>query len=154
MMAVTHIALGAVAGMGWASWTDAAAVPVVLAGAGGALLPDIDHPKSWLGRRLPFLSWPLVALVGHRGVTHSLVAAAGCLLLLWQAGHSLIAAPLALGYLSHLLGDWLTHGGVPLFWPSRRNYQAPITVRTGGIADLSLAALLWLGAGAHLVLTP
>lgn len=152
MMAVTHVALGAAAGIGWAHLADAELLPTVALAVAGSLLPDIDHPKSWLGRRLPFLSWPLAALVGHRGVTHSLLATAGCLLALWQGGHTAIAAPLALGYLSHLVGDWCTPGGVPLLWPSLTHYRAPLTVRTGGIADSFLAATLWLWTAWYLVL--
>ncbi|MDK9702542.1 MAG: metal-dependent hydrolase [Sulfuritalea sp.] len=150
MMAVTHVALGAVAGIGWAALAEGALLPAVVASIAGSLLPDIDHPKSWLGRRLPFVSWPLAAVVGHRGITHSLLATVACLALLWEAGHTAVAAPAALGYLSHLAADWCTHGGVPLLWPSLKHYHAPVTVRTGSIADLSLAAVLWLGAGWYL----
>jgi len=86
----------------------------------GALLPDIDTPKSTIGRFL----YPIAAYIerktGHRQATHSLLA-------LVTLG--LITAPLisvnifcwiALlsGYLSHLMIDTVNKSGVPLFYPS------------------------------------
>ena len=38
------------------------------------LLPDIDHPKSFLGQRLKWISKPVARAFGHRGFTHSLFA--------------------------------------------------------------------------------
>lgn len=38
------------------------------------LLPDIDHPKSFLGQRLKWVSKPIARAFGHRGFTHSLLA--------------------------------------------------------------------------------
>ena len=35
------------------------------------LLPDIDHPKSFLGQRLSWISKPVARAFGHRGFTHS-----------------------------------------------------------------------------------
>lgn len=40
----------------------------------GSLLPDIDHPQSYLGRRLTPLSVPIFKLFGHRGITHSFLS--------------------------------------------------------------------------------
>ena len=40
------------------------------------LLPDIDHPKSFLGQRLSWISKPWRGLC-HRGFTHSLLAVFG-----------------------------------------------------------------------------
>jgi inner membrane protein len=84
----------------------------------GALLPDIDHPSSWVGRRLWLISRPLAAMIGHRGVTHSVVAVAGCLMLLrWQGFSRSMIDPLVIGYLSHLAADLLTSSGLRLAWP-------------------------------------
>ena len=81
VMAGSHVVLGV------AAWTWAAphlGMPVldplaVAVCAIGALLPDIDHPSSWVGRRLRVISRPLAATIGHRGITHSLVAVVACL---------------------------------------------------------------------------
>lgn len=99
-----------------------------MAAAIGGLMPDIDHPKSALGRRLPFISIPLSYLVGHRGVTHSLIAVLTMLILLSMAAFTmdtriaLLVAPVCIGYLSHIAGDALTPSGVPLLWPKRKRY--------------------------------
>jgi inner membrane protein len=99
-----------------------------MAAAIGGLLPDIDHPKSALGRRIPFISIPLSYLVGHRGVTHSLMAVVVMLILLPIAAFTmdtriaLLVAPVCLGYLSHIAGDAMTPSGVPLLWPNRKRY--------------------------------
>ncbi len=55
-------------------------VPMALA---SALLPDLDHPRSLLGRQLPWISGPLSRLFGHRGFTHSLLAVFGLLTLFY-----------------------------------------------------------------------
>ena len=102
-------------------------VGTMAAGFGG-LMPDIDHPHSALGRRIPFISIPLSHLVGHRGVTHSLLAVIAILVLLPVAAFTMdtritmMVAPMCIGYLSHIAGDALTPSGVPLLWPRRKRY--------------------------------
>jgi inner membrane protein len=120
-----------------------AATSVAAAGIGG-LLPDIDHPGSFVGRRLLFLSVPIAAMLGHRGFTHSLLAVVAATWLLvsafrWEAD---LGAALAFGYLSHLAGDWLTERGIPLLWPWRRHFAAPITLKTGGVIEHMLDVML------------
>lgn len=132
----------------------------------GSLLPDLDHPKSFLGRRLPFVSIPLSRWLGHRGFTHSLLAALFFIILSyfafqmkpvtlrytlssWHLHGTLYPSwliALSVGYLSHLMGDWLTVGGIPLLWPHRERFRAPFFFATGQsgeyLVDLSL--ILWL----------
>lgn len=161
MMAFTHIAVGAATGMILANALGVASRQEtwLLAGAVvGSLLPDIDHPKSWLGRRIPFISIPLSSLVGHRGVTHSLIGLnivfASVLLSAWLGNMSGSAwAPaitgLGIGYASHLLADWLSNTGIPLLWPSRQRFAAPITIQTGSPIEylIALGLYAWLGTG-------
>jgi inner membrane protein len=136
MMAHSHVVFGL------ALWTGVAALHGAPAGGPidlglvviGSLLPDIDHPSSWFGRRLPFISWPLAALVGHRGVTHSGLAIAAWAAAIAACGSSLWLGPLAVGYLSHVLGDCLTPSGVPMLWPSRRRFRIPL-FRTNSLAE-------------------
>ena len=151
MLGVNHVIVGSlaclavdrVAGLG-----GPALVNVLGAAALGSLAPDLDSPHSSLGRRFWPLSWALQASVGHRGLTHSLLA---CLAVALAAVAAGIFAPAwrpyfwagALGYLSHILADWLTSEGVPLFWPDRRRYRAPVHCRTGGMGE----ALFSLAAG-------
>ena len=104
---------------------DASLWQTIPAALASALLPDLDHPKSVLGQRLSWISKPLSRLFGHRGFTHSLLAVAAAV---WGLNQSLppdtlpmgVKDALIVGYLSHLLGDWLTPAGIPLFWPIKR----------------------------------
>jgi inner membrane protein len=150
MMAHSHVVFGV------AIWTASTAImgghasgPIDLGlVAIGSLLPDIDHPSSWFGRRLPFISWPLAALVGHRGVTHSALAFAGWVAAIWACGSTLWLGPLAIGYLSHLLGDCLTPSGIPLLWPSRRRFRVAL-FRTNSLAEHLSMGVIALGLVYH-----
>ena len=162
MMVSTHLVTGFFAGAGLVSFLhlhDMAAVGLLIGATGGALLPDIDHPKSWLGRRLPFISVPLAAVFGHRGITHSLLAVVGVAWALYYAleqwnlgaGWGLAAAGVGVGYLSHLLGDFATHGGVPWLWPFKQRFSLPLTFKTGGVFERVLFFALGLGAAYLLI---
>ena len=109
----------------------------------GALLPDIDHPNSILGRRCGSISRTLHHWCGHRSITHSIF---GVLILLGfcigigslalalggsqgivfsassQAMLRLGLYSLLFGYALHLLADSLTKEGIPLLWPSKKRY--------------------------------
>ena len=95
----------------------------VLAAAAASILPDADHPGSWLGYRLG-VSYDLERLFGHRSFLHSLLAlvlvtpALG-LPLWWITGRPSPMIAVFVGYASHLFADMMTLGGVQLFWPSR-----------------------------------
>lgn len=98
------------------------------------LLPDIDHPKSFLGQRLKWISKPIARAFGHRGFTHSLLAVFALLATFYlkvPEGWFIPADALqgmVLGYLSHILADMLTPAGVPLLWPCRWRFRLPILV--------------------------
>ena len=148
MMAGSHIAVGAAL---WAVTARAAgleaAEPQSLAAAAlGALLPDIDHPQSWAGRKMRVVSVPLSLLIGHRGLTHSALAVAACLVALAVMGMGWLAAPVVVGYLSHLLADALTPSGVPLLWPSRRRFTLNLC-RTGSVAEIAIVVALVAAGG-------
>lgn len=146
------MALGVAAWLGVASHlghADVAPLPIGLAVI-GSLLPDIDHPKSWMGKRLCPLSTVWAKFLGHRGVTHSLFAVAACCWMLLRHGlPAALAAPLAVGYLSHLGADLLTPGGLRLAWPLRGTWSLPLC-RTGSPFEPLLVAVVlacaWCGA--------
>lgn len=148
MMAGSHVVMGAAL---WAVTAKLTGVPpadpVALAAAAfGALLPDIDHPQSWAGRKMRYVSVPLSMLVGHRGVTHSLIAVLACMATLVIMGTGWVAAPVAVGYLSHLVADGMTPSGVPLLWPMKRRFTLNVC-RTGSVIEIGLVAVVAL-AGA------
>jgi inner membrane protein len=81
----------------------------------GSFLPDLDHPRSMIGRALPFISNPLSKLVAHRSWTHSLlfwVPFTVFAFFLWPP-----LGWLSIGAISHFLLDTLNTGGVQLMAP-------------------------------------
>lgn len=86
------------------------------------LLPDIDHPKSFLGQRLKWVSKPIARAFGHRGFTHSLLAVFALLATFYLKVPDTWIIPadalqgMVLGYLSHIVADMLTPAGVPLLY--------------------------------------
>ena len=156
MMVLSHVLVGGAVWVGAARLGGQPPGDALALGAAviGSLLPDLDHPSSWLGRRLWPVSRPLALLLGHRGLTHSLLAVVGGLMLI-QAMEprtllGRLVEPMALGYLSHLAADALTPAGVPLLWPWKRRFALPVC-STGGLMEMVVVAAT-LGATAWLVL--
>lgn len=106
----------------------------------GAILPDIDHTESTIGKRLRFISVPLSMCLGHRGITHSLLACLLCYIALEKFDFPQLTW-IALGYCLHLVGDYLTPSGIPLLYPYRKRYRFIVTGETGGISETILASL-------------
>ncbi len=148
MMAKSHVALG------FATWVVLAPAlhlqpldPLYLGLAvAGSLLPDIDHPGSWVGRRARPVSSALAAALGHRGVTHSAIAVLALVALLAWAGYRRgTVSALAIGYLSHLAADMLTPRGLRLAWPLRRTWGLPLC-RTGSPMEPVIVAVACVSA--------
>lgn len=110
----THMVIGALASSYLAYRLNC---DIAWAGVGmlGAVLPDIDHPRSFLGRFNPFAKCFI-----HRGLTHSLLACTCFGALAYGLAGAQVAKFLVLGYLSHLLLDAYTPKGIPFWWPLRR----------------------------------
>lgn len=91
---------------------------VLLAVIISALLPDIDEPGSYLGRRFYFLSGIFRDLgLKHRGFTHFFIIPLVIILLgfLLQDGIGLFFW-IGFGILMHDVGDLLTKGGIDSFF--------------------------------------
>ena len=148
MMARSHVVVGAAA---WVTVAPALHLPPFDAlhlglAVAGALLPDVDHPGSWVGRRSRPVSTVMAALLGHRGVTHSAAALVGLAVLLAHAGtRPGVVSALAIGYLSHLAADMLTPRGLRLAWPLRHSWGVPLC-RTGSVAEPLIVFTLFCGA--------
>lgn len=126
-MGVTHAVGGALAGAIAGKMVGDVYVGIAV-GTIASLLPDIDHPKSMLGRRIPIIPSIISRIFGHRTITHSIWF---CLLvgfatyLLFSPINSQIDNSYALGMafvafmgcLSHLVLDGLTSGGIKPFNP-------------------------------------
>lgn len=124
----------------------------------GALLPDIDgngsitRPgtilKNFLGKTLSQLLDAIVApfalvirlLFGHRGLTHALIVPGIILLAELSFG---ISHWFSFGYLTHILGDFLTPKGVPLLSPFVKSSFSLKVFRTGSILEWIIVIILF-----------
>jgi len=123
-------------------------LPEAFAALGGALLPDLDSRQSYIGRGLPFLSAPIEHWVGHRTLTHSLLAQLALGALAWWTLPFGYFLALVAGWVSHSWIDMLNPSGVAWFWPSRARCVLPGNVRyrfaTMTKAELTLLILMGL----------
>jgi inner membrane protein len=150
MMARSHVMIALAA---WAATARELHVPLLdpidlALVVAGSLLPDIDHPKSWIGRRTRPISTAIASALGHRGITHSAFAVAALTMLPLHAGYRRAGvSALAIGYLSHLAADTLTPRGLRLTWPLRGTWGIPLC-RTGSdmesvIVTVVIGGIAW-----------
>ncbi|MFJ3388172.1 MULTISPECIES: metal-dependent hydrolase [Lysinibacillus] len=143
MQGNTHIIGGITASLAFAQISNDN--PLVLVGAGviGALLPDICHGGSKIGRKFPVISKIVNTLFGHRSFTHSLLF----LFLVGMLLHTFIpyesiSLGILLGMASHVFLDMGTKKGVKLFFPVSISVRLPITIKTGSKAEKVVFMLL------------
>jgi inner membrane protein len=113
----------------------------------GSLVPDIDKPKSFIGRRTPQLPEWLYAKWGHRTITHSLQFlfpfTALTMPFIFIKGFCLSGkhmwVGLVLGCISHLIADSLNPNGIRFFYPSKR----PLILFGGKIQLYSRSELMF-----------
>lgn len=85
-----------------------------------SFLPDLDHPKSTVGRYFP--DWVRRLLSGHRMGAHSLLAIIGSWWLCrFLVDDPIVARAMAVGWGSHVFCDMLTIQGVALLYPLVRH---------------------------------
>lgn len=97
-----------------------ASPPVTLAASVVSLLPDIDHPESFIGRVFPFISKPILRKYGHRTVTHSLLAIVGVAVMMLPVlifASGMIYGALLAAFASHIFIDLFNKAGVKLLSP-------------------------------------
>lgn len=150
---VTSLAIGAgIASQTSLSFTMSYAVGIII----GSLLPDIDEPNSYVGRRSLGMSNKVKQAFGHRGMTHSIIIWAIIAAVLLSESHSLFFYGFIIGYLLHIIEDFFSVQGVPLFWPFQtKRYKFFITYRTSGFLEavifyLSFALFIYIGVNHQL----
>ena len=108
----------------------------------GSLLPDIDHPRSFLARQ-PYLfkrtSRGVSKFVTHRGSVHSLLAALIATAVVWVIAMFYNWEPLAvacffLGFVSHLAADSLNPTGIKWLQPFNKA-KVKDGIRTGSATE-------------------
>uniref|UniRef100_UPI003F4912DD metal-dependent hydrolase n=1 Tax=Bacillus multifaciens TaxID=3068506 RepID=UPI003F4912DD len=113
----------------------------------GALLPDIDEPHSWIGRRTRGVSDLMNGVFGHRGITHSLFGIALVLIpIIFAVGMTplpfITGMCVLAGYCLHLIEDSFSISGIKWLLPlSNKRFQSGLHLiyyRTGGIAEFGI----------------
>lgn len=145
MTGKTHIIGGIAAGLAFAQITNYEPVLLLGAGAVGAIIPDICHGGSKIGRTFPVVSRIINTLFGHRTFTHSLIfLMLAALLFNAFLPNEAISAGLLAGMASHLLLDMATKKGIKLFFPFKITVRLPLTTKTGSAAESVIFAALSL----------
>ena len=103
-------------------------------------LPDIDHHKSWIGRRFRILSFLVNLVSKHRGIFHSIFHVLILYGIFLYYGLKEVALAAAIGYLSHLVMDALTKTGTNFLYPFSK-FKIRGFIRTGGFLELVLLFL-------------
>ncbi len=78
----------------------------------GSLLPDIDHPNSYINNQLK-ITKPIGRTIKHRGITHSVEF----IVILWAIFHFIgisyyIKVGIIIGVITHLVMDAMTISGI------------------------------------------
>lgn len=153
MKGTTHIIGGLAAGVMTTQLFDVTVQqPIVFYSSAliGAILPDICHPKSTLGRRLPLISKSIHRVFGHRAITHSLLFIIGLAWVLNQLSFGFAAdlqAGILAGVISHIILDAMTPRGVKLLYPLQTSFQFPLNRYTGsklGETIVGLSLMLFI----------
>lgn len=133
MRGKAHLATGLIAGLVAAISTVSAttqiaeSIALTVAAAVGSLIPDMDLPTSTVGKKLKPISWTVNKMFGHRTITHAPIWLIPLIILyikfptLITSENAAIWQQALLGYIvgftCHLMGDILTKGGIPFFYP-------------------------------------
>jgi len=117
----------------------------------GTILPDIDEPESYIGRRFYGLAFLIKKVNRHRGITHSIWAILLPLVLAIGTGSHFLFG-LTVGVMTHIMGDMLTNSGVKGFLSPF--YEGRITLlpleyrfQTGGTVEYIIIFILLLVDG-------
>ncbi len=126
MTGKTHIMGGIASAAAVAHYQHYDPTIFIIAGAFGAVLPDICHGGSKIGRRFPLISKVINTIFGHRTFTHSLLflLLVGYLLTLFTDNSSIIMGVLV-GMVSHFILDAATKNGIKLFLSSQYHHSLP-----------------------------
>ncbi|MCK4260626.1 MAG: metal-dependent hydrolase [Halanaerobiales bacterium] len=184
MMGKTHMMIGTSVGVVTAmNCPIEAGLIIIGCSIFGALIPDIDHPKSKLNQKIlpinnKFFRVLIYLIIGfgflyqstklnnrlsiilgvtliitglshHRGFTHSLLGllcfSSVVYLIVMKYNIPEMYIGFFMGYVSHLVADFMTMGGIKFFYPWNKKLSFPLSIKTGGIME----ELIFLVAGIY-----
>ncbi|MED0661267.1 metal-dependent hydrolase [Bacillus smithii] len=141
----THIVGGLAAGALYLNLRGAVGHEALFFGslALGALIPDIDHTGSLIGRKVPLIDNIISTVFGHRSFTHSLLFLVLAFFLFQQTSWPKdIELGILMGMFSHMVLDMLTKQGVKFLWPLNIEIGIPFGIRTGGAIEQGFFTVL------------
>lgn len=126
MLAKSHMTLGLLGGIALYylpfeitknSLYEMLFLPIIII---GSVLPDIDEPRSFIGRKFPIISHLVSLSFTHRGFTHFLlfpllIALLGLFILPKYEIIGLSLFALSFGVFMHQIGDMLTISGISYY---------------------------------------
>lgn len=81
-----------------------------------SMLPDLDHLKSFIGKKLEFIAITINFFFKHRGILHNLILITIICFFIYLQNKE-IAIAVLVGYTSHLILDALTKKGIQPLYP-------------------------------------
>ncbi|MFC4386240.1 metal-dependent hydrolase [Gracilibacillus marinus] len=145
MTGKTHVMAGIASTTTVVQFTEYDPLLLITAGVVGALLPDICHSGSKIGRRFRIVSKIINRVFGHRTFTHSILFLfLICIILGKLTSDKSIIVGVAIGMISHYILDAATKKGIQLLYPIKWNIRFPITTRTGSSTEKIIFILLTL----------
>lgn len=165
----THLLWGAIAGITgvyisnkYLGNTEIVNSAVLAAGSlAGSLLPDADHTQSTVGRKIPFISYPICWMgmffkwigkktklkffsnigkaCSHRGILHSGILYAILLYLSFLIVNpilKMLCIGICIGCFSHLIADTFNPSGIPWLLPLTFKRLSIAKISTGTTAEI------------------
>lgn len=126
----------------------------------GSLIPDIDTPRSKIGKKFPVSSHLIGFFIGHRTLFHSLIIPAFLLILTYIVKRMelvplypvlFLVGSVDLGYILHIILDSLTKEGVPLLYPFSDRCFGLKLIREGGVIDYLIGFILFAVAASEIL---
>ena len=146
-----HLSLGTFVGIAGAILIENdlnMAVPFAIGTMIGSLFPDIDQPSSTISKPIPIIPKLLNKVFGHRGFIHSPLFVFLLYILLSRYDSNIMIHKLVIGFtlgmIIHLVQDFFTKGGIPLFFPFTRQKISFGFFKSGSKADPIITFILGL----------
>ena len=120
--------------------TSIGAATIVIASSVAGLMPDIDLPSSTVGKVFKPIARMIKKAFGHRTLTHSGLWLIPLLILLFQTNWHPLLIGISIGFLSHIVSDTMTSGGIPWLYPLSKK-RIRLTPIDSGRHDFVLTVL-------------
>ena len=95
------------------------------------LMPDVDLPKATAGKAFKPIALFINKVFGHRTITHTGLWFIPLIILLFKTNWSFYLIGTTIGFLSHILSDTMTAGGIPWVYPLSKKRLALTRAMSG-----------------------